>query len=272
MSIKDVLVLADSRSSRAGTYAISLASMFDAHLTVSSLVLDLTSPNAREVLSYDMFVSDIENRKSAMRRELECFAQKARRNDVHTEIEVVTASLGTAWQALARFARLFDLTIVEQSNPTEKRDRDLELEAVLFGSGRPIIVVPYIDRAPLQLNVVLVAWDGSPVAARAVGDAMPLLTRARQVQVITVVDRPNEDIEIGEVEIARHLARHAVNAELKVLPATDVANTLLSYAAACSAELLVMGGYGHSRYREMFFGGTTKAILNTMTLPVFMSH
>ena len=246
--------------------------MFDAHLTVSGLVLDLTSPNAREILSYDIFVSDIENRKSAMRGELECFAQKARRNDVHTEIEVVTASLGTAWQALAHFARLFDLTIVEQSNPTEKQDRDLELEAVLFGSGRPIIVVPYIYRGPLQLNTVLVAWDGSPVAARAIGDAMPLLTRARQVQVVTVVDRPNEDIEIGEVEIARHLARHAVNAELKILPATDVANTLLSYAAACSADLLVMGGYGHSRYREMFFGGTTNAILKTMTLPVFMSH
>ena len=101
---------------------------------------------------------------------------------------------------------------------------------------------------------------------------MPLLARARRVQIITVVDRPNEDVEIGEVEMARHLARHAVNAELKVLPATDVANTLLSYARACSADLLVMGGYGHSRYHEMFFGGATKAILNTMTLPVFMSH
>ncbi len=99
MSIKDVLVLVDSRSSTAGTCAISLASMFDAHLTVSSLVLDLTSPNAREIVSYDIFVSDVGNRKSAMRKELECFAQKARRNDVHTEIEVVTASLGTAWQA-----------------------------------------------------------------------------------------------------------------------------------------------------------------------------
>ena len=94
-----------------------LASMFDAHLTVSGLVLDLTSPNAREIVSYDIFVSDIGNRKSAMRGELECFAQKARRNDVHTEIEVVTASLGTAWQVSPDFARLFDLTIVEQSNP-----------------------------------------------------------------------------------------------------------------------------------------------------------
>ena len=190
MSIKDVLLLADSRSSRAGAYALSVALMFDAHLTAASLVLDLT-PNARETFSHDIFVSDIGNRKSAMRKELECFAQKARLNDVHTEINVVTASLGTAWQVLARFARVFDLTIVEQSNPTEKRDRALELEAVLFGSGRPIIAVPYIYRGPLQLNTVLVAWDGSPVAARAVGDAMPLVGRARQVQVITVLDRPD---------------------------------------------------------------------------------
>jgi nucleotide-binding universal stress UspA family protein len=273
MSIKDVLLLADSKSSKAGAYAVSLASKFDAHLTAAGLVLDLTSPNAREVLSYDVFVSVAENQKSAMRRELESFAQEARLNDVHTEVEVISAPLGTARQALARLARRFDLAVVEQSDVDRKRDRDLELEAVLFGSGRPVIAVPYIYEGPLRFDRMLVAWDGGSVAARAIGDAMALLVTARQVQIVTVVDAPDQEIEIPGVDIARHLARHGINAELKILPhVIDVANTLLSYAADCSADLLVMGGYGHSRLREFVFGGTTRAMLQTMTLPVFMSH
>jgi nucleotide-binding universal stress UspA family protein len=272
MSIKDILFLADSRSSKTGAYSLSVASMFDAHLTAVGLVVDLTSPNAREMFSYDVFVSDIETRKAAMHSELERFARKARLNGVQTEVNVLRVLQGTAREVLARFARLFDLAIIEQSNPAKKRNRDLELEAVLFGSGRPIIVVPYDCKSPLKLTTVLVAWDGSSVAARAIGDAMPLLARARHVQIVRVINKPEKDIEIGDVEIARHLARHAVNAELKILPATDVANTVLSHAAACSADLLVMGGYGHSRQREMFFGGTTREVLKTMTLPVFMSH
>jgi nucleotide-binding universal stress UspA family protein len=272
MSIKDILFLTDSRSSTTGAYSLSLASIFDAHLTAAGLVVDLTGPNAREMLSYDVFVSDIETRKAAMYSELDRLARKARLNGVQTEVNVLTAFQGTAREVLARFARLFDLAIIEQSNPAKKQNRDLELEAVLFGSGRPIIVVPYDCKSPLQLTTVLVAWDGSSVAARAIGDAMPLLARARDVQIIRVVDRPDKNIEIGEVEIARHLARHDVNAELKILPATDVAKTVLSHASACDADLLVMGGYGHSRHREMFFGGTTREVLMTTTLPVFMSH
>ena len=85
--------------------------------------------------------------------------------------------------------------------------------------------------------------------------------------------RSSEQIEISGVHIARHLARHDIKAELKILPSDlDVANTLLSHATDCSAGLLVMGAYGYSRYREFLLGGTTRTILKTMTLPIFMSH
>ena len=102
---------------------------------------------------------------------------------------------------------------------------------------------------------------------------MPLLVKAGQVHVVTVVPTPDEQIENSGAQIARHLARHDINTELKILPSDiDVANTLLSFAADGGANLLVMGAYGHSRYRELLLGGTTRAILKTMTLPVFMSH
>jgi nucleotide-binding universal stress UspA family protein len=273
MLLKDILLLAGPNSTAARAYALSVASSFNAHLTAAGLVLDLSSPNSREMLSYDIFVSMTESRRAALLVELERFAREARLNDVYTEVEIMTAAIGMAWQTVGEFARRFDLTIVQQSDTNAKREQDLEIEAALFGSGRPIIVVPYIHKSPLQLDSVLIAWDGSSVAARAVGDAMLLLIKAGEVHIVTVARTPDEQIETSGAQIARHLARHDVNAEFKILPSgVDVANTLLSYAADEGANFMVMGAYGHSRYRELLLGGTTRAILRAMTLPVFMSH
>ncbi|MFL5533756.1 MAG: universal stress protein [Gemmatimonadales bacterium] len=133
-----------------------------------------------------------------------------------------------------------------------------------------MLVVPYIHKAPLQLGQVLVAWDGSATAARALGDALPLLAKAKAIQVVSVVDG-----NAGPTgpRIVRHLEQHAITAKFhSLLGADDPTGALLSYAADCCADLLVMGGYGHSRFRELLLGGTTRGILASMTLPVFMSH
>src|SRR4051794_18689036 len=176
----------------------------------------------------------------------------------------------TSGQTLGAFARYFDLTIIEQPNPDVLTERESAIEAALFASGRPVLVVPYIHKAPLQLEQVLVAWDGSATAARALGDALPLLARAKNLQVVSVVDG-NEGI--SGPRIVRHLEQHAITAKFHSLPgADDPTDALLSYAADCCADLLVMGGYGHSRFREFLLGGTTRGILASMTLPVFMSH
>ena len=159
----------------ARAYARSLASAFKAHLTFASLVLELGAPNTTEMVSYDIFVSALESSKATKLAELEDVAGFARREDIGTETKVITAPLGTAWQAIADFARAFDLAIIEQSGGTLETDNNLEIEAATFGSGRPILVVPYIHRAPFKIERLIVAWDGSAGAARAVGDAMPLL-------------------------------------------------------------------------------------------------
>ena len=163
---------------------------------------------------------------------------------------------------------------MRQAEPDQAALDGLIVEAALFDSGRPMLVVPYIQRNGLRLDRILLCWDGSRSSARAVADALPFLRRAKAVEVVTVASEPAKSDEMRGADIAHHLARHGVKVELKriVTAETDVASTILSHAADSSADFLVMGGYGHSRLREFILGGVTREILASMTVPVLMSH
>jgi nucleotide-binding universal stress UspA family protein len=187
---------------------------------------------------------------------------------------VFTATLPGAPDIFGPLARRFDLSAVGQPEPNKIAPEDLIIEAALFDSGRPVIVVPHIRKAPLKLGRVLVAWDGSRAAARALGDAMPLLTRAAAVEVVIVTTAPTKSDEIPGADVAEMLARHRVTVELRRIGAAgiSVADTILNHASDTAADLIVMGGYGHSRLREFVLGGTTRAIVTSMTAPVLLSH
>jgi nucleotide-binding universal stress UspA family protein len=163
--------------------------------------------------------------------------------------------------------------VVGQAEPQSLRD-NLMIEGALFDSGRPVLAVPYIQRAGLKLDRVMVCWDGSRNAARAINDAMPFLTRAKTVDVVTIGAGKDEVGEIQGADIAQHLARHGLNVELRRIDAgdVDVANVILSDAADQNADFIVMGGYGHSRLREFVLGGATRGILSSMTVPTLMAH
>jgi len=123
---------------------------------------------------------------------------------------------------------------------------------------------------------VLVGWNATAEAARALNDALPILAQSHKVTVLSI--NPRHGIggegDVPAADIALHLARHGIHAEAAHTVATDIAegDALLSYAADISADLLVIGMYGHSRVREMVFGGVTRSLLTEMTIPVFMSH
>jgi nucleotide-binding universal stress UspA family protein len=187
---------------------------------------------------------------------------------------MLDSAASTAPGVFASLARRFDLSIVGQAEPDQAALDGLIVEAALFDSGRPMLVVPYIQRNGLRLDRVLLCWDGSRSAARAAADALPFLRRAKVVEVVTVASEPAKSDEMPGADIAQHLARHGVTVELKriVTAETDVASTILSHAADSSADFLVMGGYGHSRLREFILGGVTREILASMTIPVLMSH
>ncbi|MDB5508344.1 MAG: universal stress protein, partial [Hyphomicrobiales bacterium] len=140
-------------------------------------------------------------------------------------------------------------------------------------AGRPVLIVPRIHKGAPKFNRALIAWDGSRAAARALADAMPLLKKAEVVEVVSVTDHRVSYKELPGFNITRHLSRHGLNAQLKRLTIQgDIGDTLLSYAADAGSDFLVMGGYGHSRLREMILGGTTRTILSSMTIPILISH
>ena len=138
-----------------------------------------------------------------------------------------------------------------------------------------MIVVPHVHTKGAVFKRVMVGWDGSRTAARAIGDAMPLLECAKIIEVFTMVTGSTNNVKSTEINnIGQHLSRHGLNVEVKRIPAVDmgVSDAILSHAADISADFMIMGGYGHSRLREYMLGGATRGILASMTLPTLMSN
>lgn len=176
-------------------------------------------------------------------------------------------------------ARYADLVIVGQQdrNDPETSPAVGFVESAVLGGGRPVLILPYAGKLPKAFNNILLAWDGGREAARAAADAMPLLMAAKTVHVMHVGrgDRPDDLGPIPGLDIGMFFARHGVNVEVTPERGTtdiSIAETLLSRAADMSIDLIVMGGYGHSRMQEWVLGGVTRTLLETMTVPVLMSH
>jgi nucleotide-binding universal stress UspA family protein len=193
---------------------------------------------------------------------------------IKAEPLTLSASLVSAGDKFGQIARRFDLAVVAQAEPDSSTIEGIIIEAALFNSGRPVIIVPYIQKAPLKLDRVMVCWDCGRAAARAIGDAIPFLQRAGRIEVVVVTNERGKQDQIEGADIGAHLARHGLNIEVKRIPLgdVDVADMLLSHAADEGVDFIVMGGYGHSRLREFVLGGVTRSMLHTMTVPVLMSH
>jgi nucleotide-binding universal stress UspA family protein len=185
---------------------------------------------------------------------------------------------GDVTEVAVLHARYTDMVIVGQSKPALHAvhpAHDLP-ERLLLGVGRPVLLVPYAGAFPTVGQRVLVAWNASREATRAVNDALPILQQASQVSVLAINPRGgvSGDGDVPGADLALHLSRHGVKAEASWIQAHDieVADMLLSRASDFQADLIVMGGYGHSRIREIVLGGATHEILQAMTVPTLMSH
>lgn len=178
-----------------------------------------------------------------------------------------------AIESFVEYARLRDIAILPNRREKVQIERSL-IEAVLFGSGRPIMLVPEDGKTTFAVDRILVAWDYSRTAARAVADAMPLLAKAKRVHIITVTDDKELRSRMDAHELARHLARHGVEVvvDQALRGNVSIGDALFRQAAAINADLLVMGGFGHSRLRDFIFGGATQQILSGAPLPILMSH
>ncbi|MBV9251031.1 MAG: universal stress protein [Acetobacteraceae bacterium] len=285
MALKNVLIHLDSsaRSNSRLGLACSLARRWGAHLT-GVFIVDLPTPEFFYAGAVPYMAVPPEELLDRIRAEAIAgsdpvqaqFRERLRTEDLQGEWRLAEGNLPAT---LALHARYADLTIVGQPAPNDRREATASNAAIVttvMSSGRPVLAVPYAGEFSAVGERVLVAWNASRESARAVNDALPLLEQAKMVTVLAV--NPRHGIggqgDVPAADITLHLARHGVRAEAAHTVATDIADgeTLLSYAADISADLIVAGAYGHSRARELVFGGVTRTLLNEMTVPVFLSH
>lgn len=275
--IKDIVVHLTSGADNDPTrrYAISLAEAYNAHITGVAFAYDPPwPPSILEGAVIDVYraakTEEQERAKEAVAR----FEAAAKQSQLPAQPLLIETSLLGSTDSFAELARAADLSIVKQPEP-DRNDGELDMvETALFSSGRPVLIVPYIQKAGFSVDYVLCCWDGSRAAARAIGDSLPLLKKAKRVKVLTIVTGKFDDKDVTGADLATHLARHGINTELVRIPAADidVANAILSHAADTNADMIVMGGFGHSRLREFVLGGATRGLLESMTVPTLMSH
>lgn len=275
MSLKNILVYVDDSKRAEGTVAAAseLARAHDAHLTglgierppyIPGFATVEIPPSAMEIMT--------NQRKAVIAKAREIFESGVAKAG-RTDRSAWTEALGPALESLAVRSRYADLTVVSQTTPEMRGTVDEDLvDDLVMTSGRPIMIIPYIGAPESFEGTVLLAWNGSREAARAAADAMPLLRRAESVEILVV--EPEGMGDVPGADIAAHLARHDVKAKVNSTRGLDidVGDVLLNRAADIGASLIVMGGYGHSRMRELVLGGATRHILEHMTVPVLMSH
>jgi nucleotide-binding universal stress UspA family protein len=186
----------------------------------------------------------------------------------------IAAIPAEAEKAIGSLARLYDLSVVLQPDPSFSSYDNVIPQAILFNSGGPMLIVPYIHKGPLDASHVGIAWDGGRLAARAVRDALPFLTAAQAVTVIAVNEERGDSGERSSDELVSHLARRGITARVERLRVdrVNVQGAILSIAADSNIGLIVMGGFGHSRLQERILGGVTREMFESMTMPVLMSH
>jgi nucleotide-binding universal stress UspA family protein len=274
--IKDIVVnLGLGANDPACDYAVSMGEIFGAHVLGVAVSYEPVIPGTvmggipPEIIESQRAESNKKARAAIAR-----FEQAAKRAGISMETRTISTSISGAADQIGHIGRRFDLIVVGQPGRKDSLPDEVIDEGVLFESGRPVIFVPFIQKGGMKLDRIMVCWDGSRAATRAIADAIPLLKKAKQVEVVIISDKPNKKDEVPGADLGQHLARHGLKVDVKRItsPDIDVPSTILSYAADSSADMIVMGGYGHSRLREFVLGGATRGLLESMTVPVLMSH
>ena len=205
------------------------------------------------------------------------FEEAMRREGLNFDFHQIDSRTPIIADEVISFGRSADLVLVSATNPDEITgvERDF-VEQVVMGAGRPVMVLPFTGSAAINLDDIVLGWDGGREAARSAFDALPLLKLANKVRVVRVDPQKDPALRasVPGADLAESLARHGVKAEARGFPTdgADEGQALLRCADDCGAGLIVMGAYGHSRLSEFIFGGATRFVLTRMNRPVLMSH
>lgn len=260
----------DSRPDAAINYAIEFARREGAHLSALSVAQLVDLPVVRVLPLADAIIEEINDERLVKAKRLaEHVEVSARLAGISVDCAIEQSAPDAVRKAAVAASRLSDIVIASHSLGVLSTEQRL-IEAVLFGSGRPVLVVPPEWEAGPSLDHVVVAWDGGARAARAVGDAMPLLERAGQVEVVCATADGSDS---RGAEMGRHLSRHCGKISVTNLPliGAEAGRTLIQHVGSMPTSLLVMGAFAHARLLELVVGGTTSLMLADAGIPVLYS-
>ena len=276
MSYKTILVHIDpgKRCAARIEAAIGLAMQYDAHLVALYALAPFAIPG---YLMVQVGAEIIEAQQKSAAAEMARLEADFTRQTSAAGLKNVEwrAAVDDPAGAMMLHGRYADLIVLGQSDAEDNLDIAADFPArVMLAAGRPVLILPRVGSFTTIGKRILVAWNASREATRAVTDAIPLLKLADKVNVMAIDPDHGQHGNVPGADIGLYLARHGVRVEVTMDPGTeiDVGNELLSRAADLSADLIVMGGYGHSRLKEWVLGGATRTILESMTTPVLMSH
>lgn len=277
MAIKDILLTLTSYPSPTPVTvigsAVSLASSLGAHIAALSCEVRVEVPGSFLSFGNVGAIAAGEAHRSLKNAQalLAAFEQTAQKAGLLYETMLERSLTYQVPDRLVDYARLRDLTIISVPDSYDQ----WYAEAIIFGSGRPTLVLPESSPArAFELNTVLVAWDFTRTAVRAVADAIPMLEKAKIVRIVTVRNEKVIDNTHSSEELAKNLSRHGINVLVDQVDAAGrrIGDVLNREVASYNADLLVMGAYGHSRFREFILGGATKSMLSKPPLPILFSH
>lgn len=253
--------------------AVGFAASLGCSLHVTTFAVNiprLSSPLGGLLLDVPGLARAAEEASQAECLRLEALAREAAGSRVAVDVTCRKVDMGAVFDAAAQEARYHDLSILPWSDQSVA-PQDVT-QAVVFGSGRPTVIVPP-SAGPEPLNHLAIAWDGSRVAARALGDALALLPEGGRVTVLTIQDEKPLGQKIAEA-MAASLEKRGISAQAQGLSLArrTIGQALQEGALESGATLLAMGGFGHSRIRDFILGGATKGVFADLRLPVLLSH
>lgn len=276
--IKDILVYLDGGPEDATrlAYAENIANRQGAHLTglYCNIIPEMLVAGNAAMTSAQIIVEMQESAVKSGDDVEEKLKAQLDQLSVPNELRRIDVFASQAGNQVAATARRADLFVASRLYGDHIDNPEL-FETVLFNSGRGCLFVPPGKKPGGDMNTVLVGWRNTRETARALAEALPLLKQAKNVIVALVLDSapPEREGEMPGADIARHLDRHGVNVELREITGWDnAAAALLNEANKSGADLVVMGGYGHSRFREWVLGGVTRDVMNAAEVPVLLAH
>jgi nucleotide-binding universal stress UspA family protein len=227
-----------------------------------------------EAVTYDEAI--LASNRQRMQQLRKWFLDRCEHDSVSTEWRGFENFMGDSAVSAVPVGFAADLIVVQQTDPDDPSDIADDLEALLFETGRPVLIIPYTSSSPLKFKRVVIAWKDSREAARAVFDALPILKKADDVEILVVdpADTPEHSGVLAAADIAAALSRHGVRVHIEnqASGSIPVSAVIENRLGEVSADLLVMGAYSRSRWTERLFGGVTRTVLTSMTCATLLSR